>query len=180
MESQVNRRGKGTGSIFQRNGKYVYQWRCVTGKKKTKTLNAFTLAEAQKEIESIQQEEIRLSAIDSKITYMHQIAEAKALLHVCRIPLTELEDAFFSHPSAPTVSPKHRSNYHSVLTSFADFASHMQAKIAADVTEEIAQAYLTNYWKRGISPKTYNSVLNILQCVFRLLSKDNNPFAEFK
>ena len=35
----------------------------------------------------------------------------------------------------------------------------MQAKIAADVTEEIAQAYLTNYWNRGISPKTYNSVL---------------------
>lgn len=180
MESPANRRSKGTGSIFQRNGKYVYQWRCITGKKKTKTLNALTLAEAQKEIESIQQEEIKLSAIDSKITYMHQIAEAKALLHVCRIPLTELEDAFFSHPSAPTVSPKHRSNYHSVLTSFADFASRMQAKIAADVTDEIAQAYLTNYWNRGISPKTYNSVLNILQCVFRLLSKDNNPFAEFK
>jgi len=180
METQANRRSKGTGSIFQRNGKYVYQWRCITGKKKTKTLNALTLAEAQKEIDSIQQEEIKLSAIDSKITYMHQIAEAKALLHVCRIPLTELEDAFFSHPSAPSISPKHRANYHSVLASFADFASHMQAKKASDVTEEIAQAYLTYYWNKGVSPKTYNSVLNMLQCVFRLLSKDNNPFAEFK
>ena len=180
MTTKTSRRSRGTGAIFKRNGKFVYQWKCVTGKLKTKTLNAVTREEAEKEIESILQEEIKLSAIDSKITYMHQIAEAKALLHVCRIPLTELEDAFFSHPSAPTVSPKHRSNYHSVLTSFADFASHMQAKIAADVTEEIAQAYLTNYWKRGISPKTYNSVLNILQCVFRLLSKDNNPFAEFK
>ena len=180
MNNKSSRRSKGTGSIFKKRGKYVYQWKCITGQFKTKTLQALTLAEAQKEIESILQEEIKLSAIDSKIAYMHQIAEAKALLHVCRVPLTELEDAFFSHPSAPTVSPKHRSNYHSVLTSFADFASHMQAKIAADVTEEIAQAYLTNYWKRGISPKTYNSVLNILQCVFRLLSKDNNPFAEFK
>ena len=180
MDNPTCRRSKGTGSIFKKRGKYVYQWKCVTGKEKTKTLKAITLAEAQKEIESIQQEEIRLSAIDSKIAYIHQIAEAKALLHVCRIPLTELEDAFFSHPSAPTVSPKHRANYHSVLTSFADFASRMQAKIAADVTEEIAQEYLTYYWNRGVSPKTYNSVLNILQCVFRLLSKDNNPFAEFK
>ncbi len=138
------------------------------------------MEEAEKEIESILQEEIKLSAIDSKITYMHQIAEAKGLLHVCRVPLTELEDAFFSHPSAPAVSPKHRANYHSVLTSFADFASRMQARIAADVTEEIAQAYLTYYWNRGVSPKTYNSVLNILQCVFRLLCKDSNPFADFK
>ena len=180
MNNKTSRRGKGTGSIFKKRGKYVYQWKCITGQFKTKTLKAFTLAEAQKEIESIQQEEIKLSAIDSKITYMHQIAEAKALLHVCRVSLTELENTFFSHPSAPAVSPKHRTNYHSVLTSFADFASHMQAKTAADITEEIAQAYLTYYWNRGVSPKTYNSVLNILQCVFRLLSKDNNPFAEFK
>ena len=180
MNNKSSRRSKGTGSIFKKRGKYVYQWKCITGQFKTKTLKALSLAEAQKEIESIQQEEIKLSAIDSKIAYMHQIAEAKALLHVCRIPLNELEDAFFSHPSAPAVSPKHRANYHSVLTSFADFASRMQAKKAADITEEIAQAYLTYYWNRGVSPKTYNSVLNILQCVFRLLSKDNNPFAEFK
>lgn len=180
MNNKSSRRSKGTGSIFKKRGKYVYQWKCITGQFKTKTLQALTLAEAQKEIESILQEEIKLSAIDSKIAYMHQIAEAKALLHVCRVPLTELEDAFFSHPSAPTVSPKHRANYHSVLTSFADFALRMQAIIATDVTEEIAQAYLTYYWNRGVSPKTYNSVLNILQCVFRLLSKDNNPFAEFK
>ena len=125
MKTKTSRRSRGTGAIFKRNGKFVYQWKCVTGKIKTKTLNAITREEAEKEIESIQQEEIKLSAIDSKITYMHQIAEAKALLHVCRIPLTELEDAFFSHPSAPIVSPKHRSNYHSILTSFADFASRM-------------------------------------------------------
>jgi integrase len=180
MKNKTTRRTRGTGAIFKRNGKFLYQWKCITGKIKTKTLRAATLEEAEKEIENILQEEIKLSAIDSKIAYMHQIAEAKALLHVCRVPLTELEDAFFSHPSAPAVSPKHRANYHSVLTSFADFALRMQAIIAADVTEEIAQAYLTYYWNRGVSPKTYNSVLNILQCVFRLLSKDNNPFAEFK
>jgi len=180
MKNKTSRRTRGTGAIFKRKGKFLYQWKCITGKIKTKTLRAATLEEAEKEIENILQEEIKLSAIDSKIAYMHQIAEAKALLHVCRVPLTELEDAFFSHPSAPAVSPKHRANYHSVLTSFADFALRMQAIIAADVTEEIAQAYLTYYWNRGVSPKTYNSVLNILQCVFRLLSKDNNPFAEFK
>jgi len=38
-------------------------------------------------------------------------------------------------------------------------------------------AYL---WNRGISPKTYNSVLDILRCVFRLMNKDSNPFDGFK
>ena len=171
MKNKTKRRSRGTGAIFKRNGKFLYQWKCITGKIKTKTLRAATLEEAEKEIENILQEEIKLSAIDSKIAYMHQIAEAKALLHVCRVPLTELEDAFFSHPSAPAVSPKHRANYHSVLTSFADYALRMQAIIAADVTEEIAQAYLTYYWNRGVSPKTYNSVLNILQCVFRQIGR---------
>lgn len=180
MKAKNGRRSRGTGSIFKRNGKFVYQWNCITGKIKTKTLNAETMEEAEKEIAGILEEEIKLSAIDTKIAYLHQIAEAKALLHVCRIPLTELEKAYFEHPSAPSISSKHRSNYRAVLTSFAEFASRMQAKTAADVTEEIAQAYLTHYWQKGISPKTYNNVLNILQCVFRLLSKDNNPFAEFK
>ena len=72
MDNKTSRRGKGTGSIFKKRGKYVYQWNCVTGKLKTKTLNAVTREEAEKEIESILQEEIKLSAIDSKITYMHQ------------------------------------------------------------------------------------------------------------
>ena len=180
MKAKAHRRSKGTGSIFRRNGKFVYQWNCLTGKIKTKTLQATTLDEAEKEVDSIVQEEIKLSAIDSKIAYMHQIAEAKALLHVCRIPLQEMEQAYFSHPSAPIISSKHRSNYHAVLNSFSDFASKMQANKVSDVTEDIAQAYLVHYWKKGISPKSYNNVLNILQCVFRLLSKNNNPFAEFK
>ena len=44
----------------------------------TKTLNAVTREEAEKEIESILQEEIKLSAIDSKITYMHHVVVSSA------------------------------------------------------------------------------------------------------
>ena len=60
------------------------------------------------------------------------------------------------------------------------FASQFQVETVADVTEEVAQSFLSYYWNRGISPKTYNSVLDILRCVFRLMNKDSNPFDGFK
>ena len=115
MKRQSERRAKGTGSLFRRNGKFVYQWTCVTGKTKTKTLTATNQDAAQKEINEILQEETRLSTIESKIAYMRQIAEAKALLHVCREPIEKIEDAYWSHPSAPEISPHHRGNYHNFL-----------------------------------------------------------------
>ncbi len=180
MKRQSERRAKGTGSLFRRNGKFVYQWTCVTGKTKTKTLTATNQDAAQKEINEILQEETRLSTIESKIAYMRQIAEAKALLHVCREPIEKIEDAYWSHPSAPEISPHHRGNYHSVLQRLIRFASSRGIKTVADVTDEIAQDFLSYNWQRGISAKTYNSNLDVLRRVFRVLCKDQNPFAEFK
>ena len=180
MRRQTERRTKGTGSLFKRNGRFVYQWTCATGKIKTKTLNATNQDDAQKEVNDIRREEAQLSTIDSKLAYMRQIAEVKELLHVCREPLEKIEEVFFAHPSAPEISPHHRGNYHSVLQRLIRFASDRGIETVADVTEEIAQAFLSYNWKRGISAKTYNSNLDVLKRVFRLLCKDQNPFAEFK
>ncbi len=174
------RRTKGSGSIFLRRGKFVYQWQCQTGKIKTKTLNAATRDDAEKEVAEIVKEEVRLSAIDSKVAYIQQIAEAKKLLHICRVPLSEMEAAFFDHPSAPSITPEHRKNYHSTLSVFVEYAKRFNISTVADVTAEIAQGFLTFYWKRGIAPKTYNGALDILKRVFRTLNREDNPFEEFK
>ena len=180
MKRQTVRRSKGTGSLFKRNGKFVYQWTCVTGKLKTKTLDAHNQDDAQKEVEKIRQGEIEISSIESKVAYIRKIAEVKALLHICKEPIEKIEEVFFAHPSAPEISPHHRGNYHSVLQRLIRFTSDRGVKTVADVTEEIAQEFLSYNWKRGISAKTYNSNLDVLKRVFRLLSKDQNPFSEFK
>ena len=180
MKKQTERRAKGTGSLFKRNGRFVYQWICVTGKTKTKTLNATNQDDAQKEAEGICREEARISTIDSKLAYMREIAEVKELLHVCKEPIEKIEDVFFSHPSAPEISPHHRGNYHCTLQRLIRFASERGVKTVADVTDEIAQEFLAYNWKRGISAKTYNSNLDILRRVFRLLCKDQSPFDEFR
>lgn len=174
------------GTIIKR-GKF-YHWRYLTmeGVYTTKAIrneaggNVSRLCEAEKIVTQWSMELSSLNQLKSREETIQKIAEVKSLLKVCRIPLTELEDAFFAHPSAPTISPKHRRTYHTILKSLSEFASKIQIETVADVTEDVAQSFLTYYWNRGISAKTYNSVLDILRCVFRLMNKENNPFNEFK
>ncbi|MBQ9335900.1 MAG: tyrosine-type recombinase/integrase [Lentisphaeria bacterium] len=174
------------GSIIKRGDTYHWRYKTITGKFTTRAVKTETgskitnFSEAERIVVKWSSELFVLNQIKTREETIQKIAEVKSLLKVCRVPLAELEDAFFAHPSAPTISPKHRQTYHSVLNSLTNFASQLHVETVADVTEEVAQAFLTYYWSRGISPKTYNSVLDILRCVFRLMNKDSNPFAGFK
>ena len=174
------------GSIMKRGVYYHWKYRTAEGRITTKAIRNATggkvtlFAEAEKIVIQWSAELSSLNQLKSRKETIQKIAEVKSLLKVCRVPLPELEDTFFNHPSAPTVSPKHRKTYHSVLNTLTNFASQIQVETVADVTEDVAQSFLSYYWSRGISPKTYNSVLDILRCVFRLMNKDSNPFAGFK
>ena len=174
------------GSIVKRGSCYHWRFRNEEGLFTSRVVRneagskVTNLAEAEKIVINWSSELLSLRNLKSKEETILKIAEVKSLLKVCRIPLAELEEAFFNHPSAPTVSPKHRKTYHSVLNTLTNFASQIQVETVADVNEEVAQSFLSYYWSRGISPKTYNSVLDILRCVFRLMNKDSNPFDGFK
>ena len=171
---------------MKRGNYYHWKHRTAQGTITTKTIRnaaggkVTQYAEAEKIVTQWSMELSSLNQLKSREETIQKIAEVKSLLKICRIPLSELEDAFFAHPSAPTISPKHRKTYHSVLNTLMNFAGPIHVETVADVTEEVAQEFLTYYWNRGISPKTYNSVLDILRCVFRLMNKDSNPFAGFK
>ncbi len=174
------------GSIIKRGSFYHWRFRNVDGLFTSRVVKndaggkVTNFAEAEKIVISWSSEFSSLQQLKTKEETLLKIAEVKSLLKVCRVPLSELEETFFNHPSAPTISPKHRKTYHSVLNMLTNFASQIQAETVADVTEEVAQSFLSYYWNRGISPKTYNSVLDILRCVFRLMNKDSNPFDGFK
>lgn len=174
------------GSIIKRGSFYHWRFRNVDGLFTSRVVKndaggkVTNFAEAEKIVISWSSEFSSLQQLKTKEETLLKIAEVKSLLKVCRVPLSELEETFFNHPSAPTISPKHRKTYHSVLNMLTNYASQIQVETVADVTEEVAQSFLSYYWSRGISPKTYNSVLDILRCVFRLMNKDRNPFDGFK
>ena len=174
------------GTIIKRGNCYHWRFRNVEGLYTSRVVKndaggkVTNYAEAEKIVTNWSSEFATLQQLKTKEETILKIAEVKSLLKVCRVPLAKLEEAFFNHPSAPTVSPKHRKTYHSVLNMLTNYASQIQVETVADVTEEVAQSFLSYYWSRGISPKTYNSVLDILRCVFRLMNKDSNPFDGFK
>jgi len=174
------------GSVVKRNNFYHWRFRDINGHSTSKVIKnssgakVTSLGEAESIAAEWSKELFSLHQLKHKEQVIQQIAEVRELLHVCKAPIEKIEEVFFAHPSAPEISPHHRGNYHSVLQRLIRFASDRGVKTVADVTEEIAQEFLSYNWKRGISAKTYNSNLDVLRRVFRLLCKDQNPFAEFK
>ena len=174
------------GSVVRRSNYFHWRHRDISGKSTSRVIKngngvkVTDLAEAEAIAAQWSEELFALHQLKTKEQVIQQIAEVKDLLHLCKEPIENIEQVFFDHPSAPEISPHHRGNYHSTLNRLVEFTSGCGVKTVADVTENIAQAFLSYNWKRGISAKTYNSNLDVLKRVFRLLCKDQNPFADFK
>ena len=177
---------KHIGSIVKKGNYYHWRYRDVNGRTKSKVVKnssggkVLDRAEAELIVEQWAKDLFALQQLKSKEQVIRHIAEVKSILQTCKEPIEKIEEAYFDHPSAPEVSVSHKKNYHSLLQLFISFVTKYGVTIVSDVTEEIAQAFLIYDWKRGISAKTYNTHLDVLKRVFRLLCKDNNPFADFK
>ena len=174
------------GTIVKRGDSFHWRYKTIEGRYTTKAIKrpeggrVTTMVEAERIVAKLSTELFALHELKSKEEVIQHIAEVKEILTVCKVPIEQIETAFFDHPDAPDVSKDHRKNYHSVLKQLIDFAEKREVKIVADIDEQIAQDFLSYYWKRGVAIKTYNSALDVLRRVFRTLCKDRNPFAEFK
>lgn len=177
---------KYTGSIVKRGDSFHWRYKTIDGKYTTRTIKhpeggrVTTMVEAERIVSKWSAELTSLHQLKSKEEVIQHIAEVKEILTVCKIPIGQIETAYFDHPDAPDISLEHRKNYHSVLKHLIAFMTVRNVKIVSDVTEQLAQEFLSYYWKRGISTKTYNSALDVVRRVFRVLCKDRNPFADFK
>ena len=171
---------------MKRGGSFHWRYKNIEGKYTSRTIRTpeggriTTIAEAERIVIKWSAELTSLYQLKSKAEVIQHIAEVKEILSVCKVPIEQIETAFFDHPDAPDISKDHRKNYHSVLNQLIDFAGKREVKIVADIDEQIAQDFLSYYWKRGVAIKTYNSALDVLRRVFRTLCKDRNPFAAFK
>ena len=177
---------KYTGSIVKRGDSFHWRYKTIDGKYTTRTIKhpeggrVTTIVEAERIVTKWSAELTSLHQLKTKEEVIQHIAEVKEILTVCKVPIEQIETVYFDHPDAPDISPEHRKNYHSVLKHLIAFMTVRNAKIISDVTEQLAQEFLSYYWKRGISTKTYNSALDVVRRVFRTLCKDRNPFADFK
>jgi len=171
------------GSIVETDGKLY--WRHLVGDKYTLTAikekNGIRITDRRKAIERICELSVELEAlsqISTKAEYLVKIATAKKLLNICKIKVSELEQAFFENPNRREIGPDHEKLYRYGIRGLVQWLQkeYPTIDLIQYVTEEMAAEYMALYWKKGISAKSFNTLLNSLSIAFRLFLKEDEPF----
>jgi len=139
------------------------------------------LAEAKKVVMILSAERYHIESLASKEEYLFEIAKCKKMLNRSVVQLKDMSNEFLAHPARREISDAHQRTYETAIAHFQKFMTEHYSGITmiADVTPEIAGEYLKFYLGSGICAKTYNSRLQNLNVVFKLLLKNETPFSEF-
>ena len=179
------RRAKGTGCVFKKStGGYAYRYRDLTGKVRTILLRdedgcpITKKHDAEKAAEQHQREQYELRSLNSKTEYLTRVAEYKDLISHNRITIEGMWEAYLKSPRRPDSSTGTLDFYHDAVLPFQKWMEERHREIVEvrDVTEEMAGEYATEFWKSGISERTYNARITSLKMIFRVLLKDSTPF----
>lgn len=181
-KSTQKRRAKGSGSLFQKRGRFIYKHRDpALGRIVYKTLyddDGSPVSDrktAERIIEDMEREDRSLSRIERKIEYITQVAEYKKIITRCRVCIESISTAYEQHPAHTTGQMPHK-----VAAMKFIQQCFPKDKLLADLTPEDAQACMNAYWKTGVSPKSYNARLQILKMIFRMFLGDDSPFENLK
>lgn len=181
-KSTQKRRTKGSGSLFQKRGRFIYKHRDpALGRIVYKTLyddNGSPVSDrktAERIIEDMEREDRSLSRIERKIEYITQVAEYKKIITRCRVCIGNISTAYEQHPAHTTGQMPHK-----VAAMKFIQQCFPKDKLLADLTPEDAQVCMNTYWKTGVSPKSYNARLQILKMIFRMFLGDDSPFENLK
>lgn len=183
----MNGLAKGDGTIFLRNGSYVWQ-RTIEGKKKTMVLrdkagNGVSSIVVARSIVSdllASERERTAEALSLRTTteVITKLATLKGLLAQNHTAITDLEQSWLNSPrrkqgneTAKTTAIRH-------FTAWLGLKYPLLTKVS-EITHMHANEYLSDYWQEGITARSWNVRLNMLSIVFRIvLGKDNDPFSE--
>ena len=181
-KSAQKRRTKGSGSLFQKRGRFIYKHRDpALGRIVYKTLyddDGSPVSDrktAERIIEDMEREDRSLSRIERKIEYITQVAEYKKIITRCRVCIGDISTAYEQHPAHTTGQMPHK-----VAAMKFIQQCFPKDKLLADLTPEDAQVCMNTYWKTGVSPKSYNARLQILKMIFRMFLGDDSPFENLK
>jgi len=178
------RRSRGSGSIFKKNGIFYYQWQTPDGLRHQKRIVDTTgrsiteRSQAEKAAKALIEDVQTTHRLSSQIEYLREIAEARKLLPSNKVFIAGMWDAYLKSPRRPDSSSGTLDFYHDAVLPFQKWMEERHREIVEvrDVTEEMAGEYATEFWRSGISERTYNARITSLKMIFRVLLKDSTPF----
>lgn len=115
--------------------------------------------------------------------YVQKLHEIRTGKRIDSIPLGKLADEWDAAARKRAGSPRYVKQAHSLFERFGKFVgkNHKEAETMADVTVAMAEAFMQSEKTRGVSGRTYNSVLILLRSSFKMLAQKaniaRNPFA---
>ena len=173
------------GSLIQRNKYFAWRYRDRNSGRyiqiSLRTEDGIKITDRRQAIKRINQlsaELYRMDAIQTKAEYIQQIAEVKQIIHKCKVRFEDLQEAFENHPARRDGHLENKfSSLHHIVAWMKE--NYPDAHLLGDMTEEMAGEYLVQYWKSGISAKTYNTRLQCLKMIFRLFLKEDSPFKDY-
>lgn len=176
---------KGNGTIFLKGKGYCWQ-RTVDGKKKTMALRdkggqcVTSIITARAIVADMlrQEQETTAEAMSLRTTaeVVQKLATIKGLLHKNNTDLADLEKAWRDSPRRKV------GNEPAKTTAIRHFvawvgATYPQLTKAADITSNHAMEYMADYYASGVTARSWNVRLNMLDIVFRTVG-NNSPFVD--
>lgn len=178
-----NRRSKGSGSVFKKaNGNYCVQFTDATGKLKTVSLkdeqeqpirdkkNAEIAA--QKELKTY----LKLQDIENKNEFLTKIAVHKKIINQVIIKPEDAWGAYIKDQSRPDSGTTTLKKYQSLWNIFINWLKENRILIIniSDIDELTAEEFMNHIWNTGISERTYNTYLQAIKLILKVLLKHTN------
>ena len=114
--------------------------------------------------------------------YVQKLHKIRTGRRIDSIPLTELSDAWDKAPRKRKGSKRYVDQAHTVFERFIGFIQdeYPGTDTLADVTSDMAEAFMLTERERGVSPRTCNAALILLRSAFKALANRanivRNPF----
>ena len=166
------RANKGQGHLFKRNGTYYIRY-IEKGKRICKSLQTKNREEAERKLRDLR----AILQVKTKEELAFRIGEVKKLIHKAnRIEFANSWEKYLKNPTRPNSGKATLACYKSY---WSRFINSLDVKYLDEITEKITHDYMGKVLEK-VSGRTYNSTLQALKLVFRILSPEANPFDKLK
>ena len=179
------RRSRGTGSLFFRNGGYVFQYIGFGNKIKTVTLkdkdgNKITSKPAARQIadrilQSHNEARTEAETLINRIEVVQKVASLRGILHRCPHAIADMLQAWKSSPHYTKANEVAKTSAIVHLQNWLQ-TNYPKLRQIAGISADVARRYMMDYWHSGVSARAYNVRLNMLHIVFRAFFESENPF----
>ncbi|MBP5672212.1 MAG: tyrosine-type recombinase/integrase, partial [Victivallales bacterium] len=174
-------RAKGTGTVFKKGNRFYFQTK-TNGVRKSYLLRnendtpCTTQQQAEEAVARLNKSTLEL---DTQEKVIMKVAEVRQLKREATTTVRDVWNMFAASPNRRQTSEATTDRNGKIWSAFCDWLGNHGVRLAADITSELAGAYLAEYGA-DVSARTFNEVLSTLRAIVAEVGSSagiiDNPF----